>query len=76
MEETLKLIVALMLEKGGLWAACVIILGIVVWRLFGLLMKSQESRIAENREAVKGASETAKALEGLTKIIEAGRRRS
>lgn len=76
MEATISTIVALMLEKGGLWAALVIILGLAIWRLFDLLMKSQEKRIEEKGETIKAMSDTAKALESLTKVVEAGRRRT
>lgn len=76
MDETIKAVVALMLEHGGLWAAAVIILGLALWRIFGLLMQSQESRITENREAVQAISDNARALESLAEVIKAGRRGS
>lgn len=76
MDATVNTVVALMLEKGGLWAASVVILGLVIWRLFGLLMTSQEKRIEEKGEAIKAISENAKALERLTDVLNAGRRRT
>lgn len=76
MEATINAAIALMLEKGGLWAVLVFFLGLAIWRLFDLLMKSQEKRIEEKGEVIKTASDTAKALESLTEIIKAGRRRT
>lgn len=76
MEQTIQTIIALMIEKGGLWAALVIILGLAIWRLFSLLMSSQEKRIEEKGEAIKAISENARALERLTDVLNAGRRRT
>lgn len=76
MDETINTVVALMLDKGGLWAVAIFFLGLALWRVFVLLMKSQESRITENREAIKAISDNAKALESLTEVIKAGRRRA
>ncbi len=76
MEATLEAVVSLLIESGGIWAAPIIILMIAVWRLFGLLMQSQEKRIEEKGAATTAISENARALERLTELLQAGRRRS
>jgi hypothetical protein len=76
MEATLEAVISLLIEKGGIWAVPVTILMFAVWRLFGLLMLSQEKRIEEKGAATTAISENARALERLTELLQAGRRRS
>lgn len=80
MEETLKQAFALLLASGGPWFAALAIAMFVVWKLFDLLLKEKDGRREDANtdrvEAIKALNENARALERLTDVLNAGRRRT
>lgn len=57
------------LEMGGPWLAVAALLCVVIWRIFKLLMESQEKRIEEGNKTIEAITENTNALKSLTEYV-------